>query len=78
MNRQFGISLFTSSLISNADEGYIGLELTKTERAESKPAARILFWDACGQFVLETLGTDVPLEIIEDLIAEAKSKIKVR
>jgi hypothetical protein len=78
MNRQVGTGLFTSSLIVGEDDGYIGLELTRTESDESKPVARIVFWDASGQFALETLGTDVPLEIIEDLIAEAKSKIKVR
>jgi len=38
--------------------------------------ARIIFWDACGQFVLETFGAEIPLGIVEEFIAEAKAKIK--
>ena len=78
MNHQFGTSLFTSLPIADAGAGFAGLELSRTDKGKTMPVARIVFWDACGQFVLETLGTDVPLEIIEDFIAEAKSTIKVR
>jgi hypothetical protein len=38
--------------------------------------ARILFWDASGQFCFETFDTDLPLEIVEQIIAEAKATIK--
>jgi hypothetical protein len=34
------------------------------------------FWDAMGQFFVETFG-DVPLEILEQLIQEAKGAIRL-
>lgn len=40
--------------------------------------ARVVFWDACGQFYVETFQTDVPLDIFEEVIAEAKTAIRMR
>ncbi len=43
-----------------------------------KVCAEIVFWDACGEFVLRTIDTDIPIEIIEDFIAEVRDVIRVR
>lgn len=40
--------------------------------------ARVVFWDAYGDFFFETFGTDVPAIVAEQLIAEARSSIKIR
>jgi hypothetical protein len=48
----------------------------RIQDGNSTHIARILFWDACGQFFVETLGSDVPLTILEELIEEARSTIK--
>jgi hypothetical protein len=64
--------------VEDRKEGYVGLELNRVCQCKSERVARIVFWDACGQFSIETLGTDVPLEILEGLIAEAKESIMTR
>ena len=76
MNRQFGDARFTSTMIEDVAEGYIGYDLVRIQHGKNNSIARILFWDASGQFSVETLGSDVPLGILEELIAEAKATIK--
>jgi len=81
MNRDYGQWHFTTAQVSDNKDGYAGLELYGKSLSKPAPArrvARILFWDACGQFYFETFETDIPLEIVEDLIVEAKTTIKVR
>jgi hypothetical protein len=39
---------------------------------------RITYWDAMGDFCVETFSTDVPLVVFEKLIAEAREVIKTR
>lgn len=78
MDRQHGEARFTSQRIEDPFEGWIGYELVRVQHSDNICVARILFWDASGQFSVETLGTDVPLGILEELIAEAKASIKVR
>ena len=39
--------------------------------------ASVIFWDACGQFFVETFSTDVPLEILEALIAETRERVPI-
>jgi hypothetical protein len=45
---------------------------------QSVRVARVVFWDAVGDFFLETFNTEIPVQLAEDLIAEAKATIKVR
>jgi hypothetical protein len=40
--------------------------------------ARVVFWDAYGDFFFETFNADVRVKIAEQLIAEAKATIKIR
>jgi hypothetical protein len=53
-------------------EPVIAHELTHCLLAPSP----ITYWDALGQFVLQTFD-EVPLEIVEALIAEAKTTVPV-
>jgi hypothetical protein len=76
MNRVYGDQHFTSSSVRDNIQGFAGLELHRICQGKRDRVAQILFWDACGQFSIETFGTDVPLEIVEELIAEAKQSIK--
>jgi hypothetical protein len=39
--------------------------------------ARIVFWDAVGQFALEVTVGELPLVVIEELIREAKATIRI-
>jgi hypothetical protein len=59
-------------------EGYEGFELQRVQDGNTALVARILFWDATGQFWVETLGTDIPLTVMEELIAEAKENVKYK
>ena len=76
MNREYGDARYSSCRVEDHSEGYVGLHLIRLQHGKSDRVARILFWDSSGQFSVETLGTDVPLAILEELIAEAKAFIK--
>lgn len=77
MDRQFGEARYASTFVRNQVDGCAGYDLMRIQYDNSTHIARILFWDACGQFFVETLGSDVPLTILEELIEEAKSTIKM-
>jgi hypothetical protein len=66
---------FESVLVSNHLEGYAGLELYRYAHDGRKLVAKLLFWDASGQFFIETIGGELPLELIESLTTEAKETI---
>jgi hypothetical protein len=86
MDRTYATSRFWTVLCHGGIEGWTGLELwTRTSELfpslggqDERRVAMVTFWDATGQFGLETFGTEVSLEIVEELIAEAKDRIKVR
>jgi hypothetical protein len=66
---------FESVYVEDRRDGWGGFDLFRLDDKKER-VARIVFWDAAGEFVLETFGGDVPLTIIEELIDEAKRKIK--
>jgi len=76
MNREHGDARFTSRKVEDRAEGFVGFDLLRSHRGHDTCVARVLFWGACGQFSVETLGTDVPLEVLEEVIAEARSPSK--
>jgi hypothetical protein len=78
MNHEYGNARYTTSAVRDRKEGYAGLELHQTSKGDTKRVARVVFWDASGQFFFETFNSDVPLVIVEELIAEAKNTIKVK
>ena len=67
---------FESAYVEDRRDGWGGFDLYRLENDQKQRVARIVFWDAAGEFVLETFGGDVPLTIMEELIAEAKRTIK--
>jgi hypothetical protein len=77
MNRDYGDAYYVSALAEDKAQGWIALELHRTQRGKKDRIARIVFWDASGQFFVETFNADVPLAILEELIAEAKATIRV-
>ncbi len=76
MNREYSDARYASNKVEDRTEGFVGFELARVRCGNRSCLARILFWDASGQFSVETLGTDVPLVVLEELIAEAKAFIK--
>jgi hypothetical protein len=77
MNRQYGESKYWSSFVDGNREGFARLELYRERDAEVSRVAAVTYWDACGQYFVETFGTDVELVVMEQLIDEAKAAIKV-
>ena len=67
--------LYSTEAFDDPNAGSVGLNLLATAKDATILAAKITFWDATGQFYLETNRGEVPLEVIEKFIAEAKREI---
>lgn len=76
MKRIHGSYEFESSYVEDNQDGWAGLDLYRTSEGAKRHVARVAFWDASGEFVIETFDGDVPLIVIEALIEEAKREIK--
>ena len=76
MDRDYGNARYKSRFVSDNRQGFAGLELNCKCGSEQACVARLLYWDSCGRFYFETFSSQIPLEIVEELISEAKSKIK--
>ncbi len=76
MKRVHGIYEFESSFVEDKRDGWGGFDLYRTEAGAKRLVARVAFWDASGEFVLETFHGDVPLVVMEQLIDEAKREIR--
>jgi hypothetical protein len=76
MNRKHAGAQYTTRLVANKNAGSAGVELYCEIDGVTTRVAQILFWDASGQFFLEVFGGELPVEIVEGLIAEARESIK--
>lgn len=76
MNRDYSRTHYKTPSVNDKKEGYAALELHRTIKGETKRAARVVFWDATGQFFFETFNVDMPLVIVEEFTIEAKKTIK--
>ncbi|MDB6065787.1 MAG: hypothetical protein JWR26_1995 [Pedosphaera sp.] len=76
MNREYCNSFYTTVSSNDRKQGYAAVDLYCLKKDEKQRVARVAFWDASGQFFLETFNVEVPLDIIEELVAEAKTTIK--
>jgi hypothetical protein len=78
MNRRHGGSRYETAPVEvDRNEGRSYIDLYRDISGSKKHVARLTFWDASGQFYLETFG-DIAVEIVEDLIQEGKEKIEIR
>jgi len=79
MDRQHGIFRYTTRLVHDNQQGNAAVELHRTPMdGNTILVARVVFWDAYGDFFFETFGAQIPVEVANQLIAEAKSSIKIR
>ena len=65
---------YISSFVEDRVDGFGGYELLRIHNGKQERVATVIFWDAMGQFFVETFG-DVPLKVLEALIDEAKSNL---
>ena len=74
MDRTHGGAQFMSVKVENTEDGYVGQELHCKRHGTNDVVAKLIYWDADGQYAVETVG-EVPLAILEELIAETKLMI---
>jgi hypothetical protein len=77
MNRKWGEFQYSSVYVDDKTDGFCGFELLRASGGETLRVASVIFWDACGQFFVETFGFDVPLDILEELISETRERVKI-
>jgi len=78
MEKQFGHSRYWTVFIEDRKDGFAGLRLHCESFGKIYIAAEVIYWDACGQFYVKTIEKDVPVDIIEALIAETKQVVKTK
>jgi hypothetical protein len=80
MNRTHGDWSYISAFATDHKDGFDAIELhrTRSGQKEKSRVARVIFWDTLGQSYLEMFVEGLPLEIVEELIQEAKETIKIR
>ena len=76
MRRHWKRAEYETKVLENDEEGWIGIDLMRTENQTAVRVARITFWDADGGFALSIFAEELPLEIVEDLISDAKALVE--
>lgn len=78
MNVNFCNIHYRTEYFEDRKEGCSGLELLAGgSEVQVSSVGKITFWDASGQFFIQLDSVEVPLEILEKFIAEAKKKIAI-
>ena len=75
MNTQHAGTRFWTLFLEDAQAGFSGLRLLKEQAGQQSFAAEVIFWDAAGQFYVQTFG-EVPVTIMEALIAETRDAVR--
>ena len=78
MDCRHGYEHYTSSFVQDNENGSVGMELYRTISGNKSKVAQVLYWDAAGQFYLQTFDAEIPIEIAEALIAETKAAVNLR
>jgi len=77
MNRKHGAAMYSTQVVVDREAGSAGVELYREANGKKECAARLLFWDAAGQFEFQTFN-EIPLDVVEELIVDAKHTIKTK
>lgn len=75
MEREYGGVRYTTLVASDVQRDGIGLELHWHWQNQDNVVAEVFFADDVGSWTLNTFDCDVPLELIEELISEAKARL---
>jgi hypothetical protein len=79
MDIHHGHMHFWTTYIESREEGYGAFQLHRESFGQATLVGQTTYWDATGGFVFATFdGQDVPVEIVEAAVAEARREIKVR
>jgi len=79
MDRDYSDSHYTTRRVDDDGGGFAAMELYRNRRSARRNlrVARVVYWDACGDFFLETFDADLPVRLAEALMAEARATIKI-
>lgn len=69
---------YTTLMASDLQRDGMALELHRAVRGQDSTVAEIFYSDADHSWMLNTFDCDVPLELIEELIAQAKRRLAPR
>ena len=72
-----GPDSYSTARQDDHQEGWSAIELYKDTNTSRVLVARMVYWDAEGQFSLEMRVPELPLRVAEALIEEAKRAIMV-
>jgi hypothetical protein len=78
MEQLFGHERYWSIYFEDLTNGCSGFHLHCERFGKTKVVAKVVFWDAAGHFAVQTIDGDVPVEVLEAVIAEAKQNIRLR
>ncbi len=78
MKRTYRNATYTTATAQNSREGWSALELHRAVGGAGQVVARSVFWDAEGQFAFEMAVPELPLDIVEEFVAEARLAIQIK
>jgi len=79
MDIQHGHEHYWTTRVEDRKGGSVGYQLLRERFGQTVAVAQTTFWDAAGSFHFNTFNSeDVPVEIVEAAIREAREQIKVR
>ncbi len=73
MDRTWARNRYHTHALEDLAEGWVALVLVRECDGTRQTAARITYWDAEGQYAFEMFGGELPLNILEEFVAEAKT-----
>lgn len=77
MDTQLADARYWTVYIADNTDGFAGMRLHRERRGKTEVAAEVIFWDAAGQYFIQTFNGDVPVTILEAVIAETKKRVGV-
>ncbi len=78
MDRQFAHARYWTVYVADNTDGFAGMRLHRERCGKTEVAAEVIYWDAVGQYVVQTFNGEVPVEILEAVIAETKERVGVQ
>jgi hypothetical protein len=78
MEMRHATEFFRTHPVEDIVEGSVGLDLQCTTDGKSTVVARVLFWDATGQYYVNTFdNVDIPVVVMEALIRATKEHVGI-
>ena len=77
MDIQHGCEHYWTTFVEDINNGHSGFNLHRERFGQYALVGQTIYWDATGGFTFGTFnGEIVPVEVVEEAIAEAREKIK--